>query len=98
MVTFALLILAWAIPILAVIRPNKENRFNPVLNTLFGYEYHPPIPIRFTQFREFIGSEVRYSSLIRSFPERADDLFAKATATAKDKYEHLLRLSKLYEA
>jgi pyruvate-ferredoxin/flavodoxin oxidoreductase len=49
-------------------------------------------------YKEFIESEVRYSSLIRSFPERADDLFAKAQATAKDKYEHLLRLSKLYEA
>ncbi len=48
-------------------------------------------------YRAFIESEVRYSSLLRSFPDRAEDLFAKATATAKDKYDHLLKLSKLYE-
>ena len=47
-------------------------------------------------YKEFIESEVRYSSLTRSFPERAEELFEKATKVAADKYEHLVRLSKLY--
>ena len=48
-------------------------------------------------YRKFIENEVRFSSLMRFDPERADRLFTRATATAKDQYEHLLRLSKLYE-
>ena len=48
-------------------------------------------------YRDFILNEVRYSSLTRSFPERAETLFDAAEKNAKDKYEHLLRLTKLYE-
>ena len=46
---------------------------------------------------DFIKGEVRYSSLERSFPDRADRLFDKAEKVAKEKYTHLQRLSKLYE-
>lgn len=38
----------------------------------------------------FIKNEVRYSSLERSFPDRASDLFEKATENAKDKYAALV--------
>jgi len=48
-------------------------------------------------YKDFIKNEVRYSSLERSFPDRATRLFDKAEQNAKEKYEHLLRLSKLYE-
>jgi len=48
-------------------------------------------------YREFIESEVRYTSLMRSFPERANDLFDRAEATAQDRYNYLLKLSKLYD-
>ena len=47
-------------------------------------------------YRAFIENEVRYSSLKRAFPERAEDLFTKAAAYAKDKYEHLTKLAALY--
>ena len=47
-------------------------------------------------YRSFIENEVRYSSLERSFPDRAQVLFQEATQTATDKYNYLLRLSKLY--
>ncbi len=47
-------------------------------------------------YTDFIMNEVRYSSLARSFPDRAEELFEKATKIAADRYEHLLRLSKLY--
>ena len=40
-----------------------------------------------TSFREFLNGQVRYTSLVGSFPEIAEDLFAKAEEAAKEKYE-----------
>ncbi|HPU17920.1 MAG TPA: hypothetical protein PLZ27_04530, partial [Bacillota bacterium] len=48
-------------------------------------------------YRDFIMNEVRYSSLTRSFPDRAEALFAEAEKQAKERYEHLKRLATLYE-
>ena len=48
-------------------------------------------------YRAFIEGEVRYSSLKRSFPDKADKLFDRAAKIAEDKYEHLTKLAKLYE-
>ena len=47
-------------------------------------------------YRDFIMNEVRYNSLTRAFPERAEKLFAEAEKAATEKYEHLVRLSALY--
>ena len=47
-------------------------------------------------YRDFIMNEVRYSSLARKFPERAEELFTEAEKIAKDKYNHLLKLKDLY--
>ncbi len=44
-------------------------------------------------FQEFIQGEVRYSSLKRSFPETADELYAEAEKAAKDRYETYKRLA-----
>ena len=44
-------------------------------------------------FQEFIQGEVRYSSLKRSFPESADELYAEAEKAAKEKYETYKRLA-----
>ncbi|MEA4911436.1 MAG: pyruvate:ferredoxin (flavodoxin) oxidoreductase [Oscillospiraceae bacterium] len=41
-------------------------------------------------FTAFIKNEVRYSSLERTFPERATTLFEKAIENAKDKYDQLV--------
>ena len=38
-------------------------------------------------YRDFIMGEVRYNSLTRSFPERAEKLFANAEKYAVEKYE-----------
>ena len=46
-------------------------------------------------YKDFIESEVRYSSLMRTFPDRAKVLFEKAEENAAEKYEHLEKLSKL---
>ena len=48
-------------------------------------------------YQEFLMNEARYSSLTRSFPERAKELFAKNEETAKARYEHLIRLQQMYE-
>ena len=40
-------------------------------------------------YRDFIMGEARYSALTRSFPERAEKLFAKAEDTAKQRLETL---------
>lgn len=47
-------------------------------------------------YRAFIMNEARYSSLTRSFPERAEALFRQAEDTAKARYNHLLKLKDLY--
>ena len=41
-------------------------------------------------YRDFIMGEARYSSLTRSFPERAEVLFEKAEENAKNRYEALV--------
>ncbi len=48
-------------------------------------------------YKDFIASEVRYSSLNLAFPERAQALFEKADKVAADKYKHLVKLQKLYD-
>ena len=45
-------------------------------------------------YRDFIMSEVRYNSLTRAFPKRAEKLFTEAEKVAKENYEHLEKLSK----
>jgi len=46
---------------------------------------------------DFIKSETRYARLTQSFPEKAEELFAKGEENAKAKYERLKKLSSLYE-
>ncbi|MCI8869819.1 MAG: pyruvate:ferredoxin (flavodoxin) oxidoreductase [Lawsonibacter sp.] len=48
-------------------------------------------------YQEFLLNEARYSSLTRSFPDRAKELFALNEETAKARYEKLTRLQKMYE-
>ncbi len=48
-------------------------------------------------YKDFILNEVRYSSLVRMFPEKADVLFDQAVEDAKDKYERWTKYGKLFE-
>lgn len=47
-------------------------------------------------YQEFLNNETRFTRLTRSFPERAEKLFDESETTAKERYEHLLRLVELY--
>ncbi len=46
-------------------------------------------------YRDFIMGEVRYNSLTRAFPDRAEKLFAEAEEGAEKKYAHLQKLASL---
>ncbi|MBE6667708.1 MAG: pyruvate:ferredoxin (flavodoxin) oxidoreductase [Ruminococcaceae bacterium] len=46
---------------------------------------------------DFIKSETRYARLVQSFPEKAEELFAKGEANAKVKYDRLKKLEELYK-
>ena len=47
-------------------------------------------------YQEFLMNEARYSSLTRSFPERAKELFARNEESAKARYDKLQRLVQMY--
>jgi len=71
-------------------------RFNPALKAEgknpFSLDSKEPTG----SYQEFIGGEARYTRLAQQFPERAKELFAKAEATAKAKYERLKKLVDFY--
>jgi pyruvate-ferredoxin/flavodoxin oxidoreductase len=48
-------------------------------------------------YQDFIMNEVRYSSLARSYPDRAKELFAKAEKDAKERYEFLTKYGSLFQ-
>ena len=48
-------------------------------------------------YLELIGNETRYSRLKLSVPDRANELFGEAVDQSKERYEYLMKLSKLYE-
>ena len=48
-----------------------------------------------SKFRSFLMNEVRYTSLIASFPQEAEELFAAAEDNAKWRYNSYVRMSKM---
>ena len=67
-------------------------RFNPAAEKKFSLDSKEPTG----DYQAFIGGEARYTRLAQAFPERAEELFAKAEATAKAKYERLKKLVEFY--
>ncbi len=49
-------------------------------------------------YQDFLANEVRYSSLARSNPERAAELFANAEASAKKRWTYLQNMVQMYKA
>jgi len=72
-------------------------RFNPTLaeqgKNPFSLDSKEPTE----DYKDFILGEVRYSSLKRAFPDKADVLFDKSAENAKAKYQHLVKLQELYD-
>ncbi|MBU5418520.1 pyruvate:ferredoxin (flavodoxin) oxidoreductase [Acetanaerobacterium sp. MSJ-12] len=73
-------------------------RFNPALKEQGKNPFILDSKAPTTDYKEFIMNEARYSSLTRSFPERAEKLFEEAAENAIKRYNHLLNLQKMYEA
>ena len=65
-------------------------RYNPEKEQPFTLDSKEPTD----KFNDYIMSESRYSSLAKSFPERAQELFAAAEGFAADKYEMLTKQAK----
>jgi len=70
------------------------------------FRYNPTLPEKkltidsgepTADYQAFITNEARYARLAQSFPQRAEELFAKAEENAKARYERLQKMGKLYE-
>ena len=68
-------------------------RFDPRKESPFVLDSKAPS----SSYLDFIKSEVRYSSLERSFPDRAGVLFGRAVEIADKKYNKLTKMSRLYD-
>ena len=53
----------------------------------------PGCSLLFSDFREFLLGEVRYSSLLKQYPETAEALFAKTEQDAKERLNNYKRLA-----
>ena len=68
-------------------------RFNPAAENKFSLDSKAP---KMEGYQDFLKGEVRYLSLGLKNPARAEDLFAKNEAFAKERYEYLQKLVTLY--
>ncbi len=71
-------------------------RFNPSLKAQGKNPFVIDSKPATGSYRDFLMNEARYSSLTRSFPERAAALFELAEKESVERYDHLLRLQDLY--
>ena len=67
-------------------------RFNPAAEKKFVVDSKAPTK----EFQEFIGGEVRYTSLALKDAEKAARLQAQAAENAKERYDYLQKLQVLY--
>ena len=70
-------------------------RFNPLLKEEGKNPFILDSKAPSASFREFLEGEVRYASLKGSFPEIAEELYAKAEKDAKDRYEGYVRMAEM---
>ena len=69
-------------------------RFNPAAEgAKFTLDSKAPV---LENYKDFLNGEVRYNALARFNPEKAEVMFAKNEAEAKERYEYLQKLVTLY--
>ncbi len=68
-------------------------RYNPMLEEEGKNPFILDSKAPTKDFKEFLMGEVRYSSLVRTFPEQAEELFAAAAKNAEKKYQTYRRLA-----
>ena len=73
-------------------------RFNPALKAEGKNPFSLDSKAPSASYQDFINGEARYTRLAQAFPERAQELFAKAEEAAKAKYDRLVKLVEFYNA
>ena len=68
-------------------------RYNPMLEEEGKNPFILDSKAPTKDFKEFLMGEVRYSSLVRTFPDQAEELFAAAAKNAEKKYQTYRRLA-----
>ncbi len=68
-------------------------RYNPLLSDEGKNPFILDSKEPTASFKDFLNGEVRYTSLVQSFPEIADELFEKAEKDAKERYEKYKKLA-----
>jgi pyruvate-ferredoxin/flavodoxin oxidoreductase len=68
-------------------------RFNPDLKLQGKNPFTLDSKDPTASFQDFLMSEVRYNSLVRTFPDRAERLFKNAENSAKDRLNSYKRLA-----
>ncbi len=71
-------------------------RFNPALKAEGKAAFTLDSKAPEGDYQEFLNGEVRYNSLMRSNPEKAQRLFAKNESEARERYAYLNKLITLY--
>ena len=69
-------------------------RYNPALKAQGKNPFILDSKPATASYKDFIAGETRYSRLVRSFPDRAADLFDKAEKRAAERYEQLAERAK----
>lgn len=68
-------------------------RFNPTLKDQGKNPFTLDSKEPTRSFREFLDSEVRYASLLKAYPDVAEELFAKTERDAKERHDNYKRLA-----
>ncbi len=68
-------------------------RFNPQLKEAGKNPFVMDSKEPKASFRDFLLSEVRYNSLLKTSPEIAEELFKKAEKEANERYQRYIRLA-----
>ena len=69
-------------------------RYNPAAEgNKFTLDSKEP---KLEEYRDFLNGEVRYNALARTNPERAEELFTRNEAEAKERYDYLKKLIALH--
>ena len=68
-------------------------RYNPILKSEGKNPFILDSKEPTASYRDFIMGEIRYSSLTRTFPDRAEELFEAAEQDAKERYETYKRIA-----
>ena len=72
-------------------------RYDPRLNAESKNPFQLDSKAPTASYNDFIMNENRYSTLTRSYPDKAKELFENAEKRALEKYDYLVRLTKLYD-